>query len=465
VHLTITEAAAALRAGETTSVALTEAAFAVADAHDEQLGVYLARFDETALAAAAAADADFAAGVDRGPLQGIPLGIKDIIATDEGPTTAQSLVLDRTWGDQGDAPVVARLRAAGAVITGKTTTMEYAIGTPDPEKPFPIPRNPWDVTRWSGGSSSGTGGGVAAGMFLGGLGTDTGGSIRYPATSCGITGLKQTFGRVPKYGCVPLGYSYDNIGPMARSAADCAAMLAVLAGHDARDACSVDLPVGDYTGGLTGSLDGVRIGVDGLSERSTLTSSELPSVLDAAVAQLRAAGATVVPVELPLYPELTSATMIGFCAEAYAYHRPDLQSRWFDYGAGTRMSVAIGAMISGGDYVQAQRVRRVGQRRIAELFTEVDLIVTPTSACGAPAVDKLSFGDIIDALHTPYWNALGNPAMSVPMGFTVDGLPLGLQIAGRPFDEAGVLAAGHAFQTRTDWHLRVPAMVGDLLAA
>jgi aspartyl-tRNA(Asn)/glutamyl-tRNA(Gln) amidotransferase subunit A len=302
-------------------------------------------------------------------------------------------------------------------------------------------------------------------MFLGGLGTDTGGSIRYPATSCGITGLKQTFGRVPKYGCVPLGYSYDHIGPMARSAADCAAMLAVLAGHDARDACSVDLPVGDYTGGLTGSLDGVRIGVDGLYERSTLTSSELPSVLDAAVAQLRAAGATVVPVELPLYPELTSATMIGFCAEAYAYHRPDLQSRWFDYGAGTRMSVAIGAMISGGDYVQAQRVRRVGQRRIAELFTEVDLIVTPTSACGAPAVDKLSFGDIIDALHTPYWNALGNPAISVPMGFTTDGLPLGLQIIGRPFDEAAVLAAGHAYQQRTSWHLRVPELVAHAPAA
>lgn len=465
MYLTITEAAAALRAGATTSVALTEEAFAVADAHDAALGVYLARFDETALAAAARADAELAAGVDRGPLHGIPLGIKDIIATDEGETTAQSLVLDRAWGSGGDAPVVARLRAAGGVITGKVTTMEYAIGTPDPDKPFPIPRNPWQTDHWTGGSSSGTGNGVASGMFLGGLGTDTGGSIRYPATACGITGIKQTFGRVPKYGCVPLGYSYDHIGPMARSAADCAAMLAVMAGHDPRDASSVERPVDDYPGALTGSLDGVRIGVDPLLSRSSLTVPELSAVLDAAVAELRAAGATVVPVELPMYDELTSSVMIGMTAEAYAYHRPDLTSRWGSYGAGTRMAVATGALISGGDYVQAQRVRRVGQRRLAELFSEVDLVVTPTSSCGAPALEKLVFEDIIDALHTPYWNAVGNPAASVPMGFTTDGLPLGLQIAGRPFEEAAVLAAGHAYQLRTDWHLRVPPMATQRVAA
>ncbi|WP_236796115.1 amidase [Amycolatopsis sp. GM8] len=457
MYLTITEAAAALRAGDTTSVALTEAAYAAADAHDETLGVYLSRFDETALAAAAKADAELAGGTDRGPLHGIPLGVKDIITTEEGETTAQSLILDRSWG-VGDAPVVARLRAAGAVITGKTTTMEYAIGTPDPDKPFPIPRNPWNTRHYPGGSSSGTGNGVAAGLFLGGLGTDTGGSIRYPATSCGITGLKQTFGRVPKAGCVPLGYSYDHIGPMARSAEDCAAMLTVLAGHDARDATSVDRPVGDYTSGLTGSLAGMRIGIDMLLDRSPMTVPELQPALEAAVAELTAAGAEVVEVRLPLYDELTSATMIGLAAEAYAYHQPDLGSRWADYGAGTRTAVATGALVSAGDYVQAQRVRRVGQRQVAALFADVDLILTPTSACGAPEVDKLTLGHIIDALHTPYWNALGNPAMSVPMGFTHDGLPLGLQIVGRPFDEAAVLAAGFAYQQSTSWHLQVPAL-------
>ncbi|MEV4600573.1 amidase [Amycolatopsis sp. NPDC049253] len=458
MYLTITEAAAALRAGETTSVALTTAAYVAADAHDEALGVYLARFDETALAAAAKADAELAGGVDRGPLHGIPLGIKDIIATEEGETTAQSLVLDRAWGAGGDAPVVARLRAAGAIITGKTSTMEYAIGTPDPDKPFPIPRNPWNTQHYPGGSSSGTGSGVAAGLFLGGLGTDTGGSIRYPATSCGITGLKQTFGRVPKAGCVPLGYSYDHIGPMARSAEDCAVMLAVLAGHDSSDATSADRPVDDYTGGLTGSLAGLRIGIDRLLDRSPLTAPELDPALDAAVAELVAAGAEVVDVRLPLYDELKTATMSGLAAEAYAYHQPDLRSRWTDYGAGTRMAVASGALVSAGDYVQAQRVRRAGQRQVAALFADVDLILTPTSACGAPEVDKLTLDKIVDALHTPYWNALGNPAMSVPMGFTADGLPLGLQIVGKPFDEATVLAAGFAYQQRTSWHRQVPPL-------
>lgn len=464
MYLTIKDAADALRAGETTSVALTNEAMAIADAHDKELGVYVSVFKETALAAAEQADAELSRGEDKGPLHGIPLGVKDIIATDEGETTAQSLVLDRTWGDQGDAPVVARLRAAGAVITGKTTTMEYAIGMPDFDKPFPIPRNPWNTDHYPGGSSSGTGNGVSAGFFLGGLGTDTGGSIRYPATSCGITGLKQTFGRVPKYGCVPLGYSYDHIGPMARSAEDCALMLAVLAGHDPRDATSVDRPVDDYVSGLTGDLSGVRIGVDPLTGKSSTAAPEVAALVAAATAALEAAGATVVPIELPLYDELTSATMIGLQAEAYAYHRPDLQSQWGNYFAGTRAAVVAGALVPAGDYVQAQRVRRIGQRKIAAIFEDVDLIVTPTASAGAPSYAELSFEGLLDPLHTPYWNALGNPAMSVPMGFTDTGLPIGLQIVGKPFDEAGVLAAGHAYQQQTDWHLAVPELVQSFFA-
>src|SRR5882757_9881193 len=241
--LTLTEAAAALRAGTTTS----------------------RRLDELALATADAADAELAAGVDRGPLQGIPFGVKDILAMAEGPTTAQSDVLDPAWGAGRDAPVVARLKAAGAVLTGKTSTMEFAIGMPDGSKDFPVPRNPWNPATWPGGSSSGTGAGVAAGMFYAGLGTDTGGSIRIPAAFCGITGLMPTFGRVPKSGCVPLGYSLDHIGPMARSAEDCALMLQAMVGHDASDVTSLDVPVPDYLAALTGDLTGVRIGVDRLS--------------------------------------------------------------------------------------------------------------------------------------------------------------------------------------------------------
>ena len=196
------------------------------------------------------ADEELAAGEDRGPLHGIPLGIKDIITTDEGPTTCQSLVTDPTWHNQGDGALMGRLRQAGAVICGKTTTMEYAVGRPDPSKPFPVPRNPWDPERWTGGSSSGTGNGVASGQFLGGLGTDTGGSVRFPSALCGITGHKPTFGLVPKSGCFPLGFSYDHIGPMARSAWDCAAMLKHMAGHHPSDRTSVERPSEDYLAAL-----------------------------------------------------------------------------------------------------------------------------------------------------------------------------------------------------------------------
>ncbi|MDT3441433.1 amidase [Pseudofrankia sp. BMG5.37] len=460
-YLTIADAAAALRSGATTSVALTQACIDAADRLDGKIGTYIVRFDELALAAAAKADEELAAGVDRGPLHGIPLGVKDIIAAEGGPTTAQSLILDPAWGEGiGDAVVVARLRAAGAVITGKTTTFEFAIGVPDDEKPFPIPRNPWDVTRTPGGSSSGTGNGVAAGMFLGGLGTDTGGSIRCPAAFNGITGMKQTFGRVPKSGCTPLGYSYDHIGPMARSAYDCAVMLGVMAGHDPSDATSVDVPVPDYAAALTGSLEGVRIGLDMLDGLLDIEPDPaLAGLMQAAVAVLTAAGAEVVPVRIPLYRELFTATMTGLGHEALAYHRGDLVSRWADYGRGARLSIGAAALTSGADYVQVQRVRRVGQRRMAELFTDLDLVLTPTAVRGAPRIAGTGLDELLQVVQTGVWNAVGYPALSLPIGFGEGGLPLSLQLAGRPFEEAAVFNAGHAYQLATDWHLKVPPIV------
>jgi aspartyl-tRNA(Asn)/glutamyl-tRNA(Gln) amidotransferase subunit A len=457
--ITIQDAAAALRAREVTSVELTKAAFERADGLDAKLGTYLLRFDETAMAAATTADAELAAGVDKGPLHGIPLGIKDIITTDEGPTTAQSLILDPSWGDQGDAPVVARLRAAGAVITGKTSTMEFACGMPDPDKPFPVPRNPWDLERWPGGSSSGTGSGVAAGLFLGGLGTDTGGSIRCPASFCGITGHKQTFGLVPKAGCTPLGTSLDHIGPMARSAWDCAAMLTVLAGPHPRDLTTVASEPIDYVAALDGSVEGMRIafvrkGILGGPVEDPLTAS----LFEAALAVLADAGATVAEIELPLYRELFDATMVTWPAETFAYHRADLQSRWHEYGAPTRMVMAMGALISAGDFMRAQRVRQAGRERIRAMLDDFDVIVSPTATVGAPMVDA-SFADVIAAVHTSIWNATGFPAVSVPMGLGSEGTPIGLQIAGRPFDDATVLKVGDAYQRLTDHHLQLPPLI------
>lgn len=381
---TIQRAGAALRAGEVTSVGLVSELQDAADAFDEPLGTWLARFNDQALAAAAEADAELAAGRDRGPLHGIPLGIKDIIATDEGPTTAQSLILDPAWGEQGDGPVMNRLRAAGAIILGKTTTMEFAIGRPDFSKPFPIPRCPWDLERWAGGSSSGTGNGIASGQILGGLGTDTGGSVRLPAAYNGISGHKPTFGLVPKSGCVPLGLSYDNIGPMARSAWDCAAMLTVMAGADPSDRTTVDRPAEDYVAGL-GDVPELTVGVISNDRMTSGSSAATLAALDAAVEVLTASGASCRPVDVPYYTELSTAAFLALEAEAFAWHRKTLATRWADYGRPTRLTITQGALLNAGDLVQIERVRHLARAAVIDLMDSqgIDLLISPTTGYGA----------------------------------------------------------------------------------
>ncbi|WP_024806091.1 amidase [Nocardia sp. BMG51109] len=451
---TVTDAAAALRAGEITATDLVERALATTD----DVGAYLARFDDRARLRAAEIDRQLATGTPVPPLAGIPIGVKDILAHAHAPTTAQSLVLDPAWGaDIGDCAVVRRLEQAGAVITGKTSTMEFAIGVPDPDKPFPVPRCAWDRERWAGGSSSGSGSGVAAGLFLASIGTDTAGSIRIPAAFNGVTGLKATFGRVPKSGVVPLGYTLDHVGPLARSAADCALLLSVLAGPDPDDPYSAAEPVADYPAALTGDLHGVTVGVDDLDRFADGgIDPEQPRLFAESIEALRAAGATVVPVEVPMYQELVAIDLLVMLAEAHAYHRTDLRDRWTDYGRGTRIVLAGGAAVSGPDYVQAQRVRRIARDRMAELLGRVDLVVTPTGHLGAPplsTLDPMRPLGALSSLHTPYWNPLGNPTLAVPIGLSADGTPLSISISGRYFDEATVLRAGDAYQRRTAHHL------------
>jgi aspartyl-tRNA(Asn)/glutamyl-tRNA(Gln) amidotransferase subunit A len=462
-YQTISDAAAALRSGETTSTELVTEAIAVADRLDAAVGSFIVRYQDSSLAAAAAADEKLASGDPVGPLHGIPLGIKDIISTSEGTSTAQSLVLDPQWGiDAGDAVVVSRLRAAGGIVMGKLSTMEFACGMPDFDRPFPIPRNPWDLDRWAGGSSSGSGSSVSTGMVLGALGTDTAGSIRIPAAFCGVTGVMPTFGRVPKSGCVPLGYSLDHIGPLTRSARDGALMLQILAGYDASDACATDVPVPDYLAGLTGDLTGLRIGIQRLEQwGGAREDPALPSAFSDAVSVLAKLGADVVEIELPFYAEMMAANMVVMASEAAAYHMPDLQSSWADYAPGTRGLLASAFSISSADYVQAQRARRVAQRAVGKTFKDVDLIVTPTTSGGA-----LDFAELatlladsgFSSIYTQYWDCTGNPATALPMGFASTGLPMSLQIAARPFDEVTMLRAADAFQRVSNWHLNVPAI-------
>lgn len=465
---TIREAAAALRAHQVSSIELTREALGRIARLDARVGAFLLVTEDAAMVAATRADADFAAGVDHGPLQGIPFGLKDILATRDAPTTANSLVLDPAWGDGYDAVVSERIRATGAAIMGKLVLSEFALGPPDPTKGFPIPRNPWDLERTPGGSSSGTGIAVSTGMILGGLGTDTAGSVRIPAAMNGHSGLKVTFGRVPKWGCAPLGYSLDSIGPMARSAYDCALILQVIAGFDPRDPSAGVAPVDDYTATIEDGVRGLRVGVSSeyFFDHPALD-PEMKSATEHVIDVLRDLGAEIREVHLPHAAEAKEANMVTMIAEAFAYHRMDMASpRWTDYGAGTRMLIARGAFYSSADYVQAQRFRSYFAKAAARVMDEVDVLVTPSVVEPAQVTAKL---DMSKRLSQPSYsgpfNLLGYPALAIPSGFTSGGLPLSAQIAGAPFAEATVLRVGHAYQQTTEWHLAVPPIVEAAVGA
>jgi aspartyl-tRNA(Asn)/glutamyl-tRNA(Gln) amidotransferase subunit A len=456
--LTIKDAAAALRAGTTTSTELTRDMLDKIGKSNEALGAFVTVCEETALAAAAAADRDFAAGVYKGALQGIPLAVKDIIATKDAPTTANSRVLAPDWGSDVDAPVVERLRAAGSVIIGKSTTSEFACGAPDPDKGFRIPRNPWNTEHTAAGSSSGTGIAVAAGLAFGGLGTDTGGSVRGPASVNGHTGLKVTFGRVPKAGVVPLGYTLDSVGPMARSAYDCALLLEVMAGHHPADRFAATADVPAYSTQLSGTVDGLRIGVaTPYFFDSPELDDEVRTAVLLAIDTLKSAGAIATEITVPYAKQAKEANHITMVAEAYAYHRKNLQTRWTDYGKFTRPTLVKGAFFTAGDYVQAQRLRTAFRAGVRKLLTEVDVIITPSMLTPAERIDEMDMQKrMLGPGFTGQWNLAGLPAAAVPCGFSESGLPLSMQIIGGPFAEATVLSVADAYQQLTDWHLRVP---------
>ncbi len=456
--LTIKDAAAGLRSGEYSSAELTAGFIRKAKELNPTLGAFITFIEDGAMSAAAAADANLAGGVDTGPLMGIPMAVKDIIATADAPTTANGLVLDPAWGAGYDATVVSKLRAAGAAITGKLVLNEFAIGQPDASKPFPMPQNPWDLERSASGSSSGTGIAVAAGLVLGGLGTDTGGSTRGPSSFNGHSGIKQTFGRVSKFGCVPLGYSLDGINPMARSAYDCAVILQAIAGYDPQDPCSVDVPVPDYVAALNGSVAGVRIGIP---TTYFFDVPELDAEVKAGVLKsveiLKAAGAVIVNVMIPYAAEAKDANTIIMVSEAAAYHRPDLGSMFDTYGKFTSQVLARGVLFSGADYVQAQRFRSYFKKVIADVMSQVDVLIVPTSTTTAPKRAEMNPGMMLtQPSFTGIWNLTGMPALALPTGMSEAGLPMSMQIVGKPWDEAMVLRVGDAFQQLTSHHLNVP---------
>lgn len=432
----------------------------------DRLGAFQTRFDDIALAAAAEVDARREHGLPLGPLAGVPIGVKDLIATDDGPTTGGSLVLDPEWGSAGDGTAMARLRAAGAIVLGKTTTSELGMGSPDVGNPrfarFAVPRNPWDESRWTGGSSAGTAAAIAARVVAAGLGTDSGGSIRAPAAFCGVTGLKPTYGLVPKDGVVPMGWTTDHVGPMAVSARDCALLLQTVAGHSAADPASSHRTPADYVSSLSGSLSGLRVGVDRMRRvGGAVEHPEQPAVFDAALNALSELGADLIEIELPQYSQLVSAAIVTTLSEALAYHGNAFATRWDDFFPSTRGTIGLAAYFTGADYVQAQRLRRVVRHAVETLFESIDLVAMPTASIVATPYERIDrhfeSGDFF-AIYATYWNMLGNPALSVPIGYTSENLPVAMQLVGPRFGDAVVLRAGDAYQQVTSWHLREPPL-------
>lgn len=452
--LTLSDAAALVRARRVSPVELTRAMLARIERLDSQLISYITVTAEAALAAAEQAE-QAARADDERPLLGVPLALKDLFDTAGVRTTGGAKILAERI-PQRDATAVARLRQAGAVLLGKLNMHEFAFGVSTANPHFGICRNPWDPSRVPGGSSGGSGAALAAGLCFGSLGSDTGGSIRIPAALCGITGLKPTYGRVSRAGVLPLSWSLDHAGPMARTVRDVALLLTVIAGHDPADPASATVPVPDFTAGLEDGVGGLRIGLPRAYFYEQLE-DDVAQAVEAAVAALRAEGAEVREVTVPHLDVAAAAFAPIISAEAAAYHQRWLRERPQDYGEDVRQRLSQGLLYPAVDYVNAQRARRRVMDGFLQVLAEVEVLLTPTVPVTAPPIPgpAVATPNPLTRCTFPV-NLTGLPALSLPCGFDRQGLPVGLQIIGRPFDEATVLRVGHAYQRLTDWHARRP---------
>jgi len=424
---------------------------------DSQLNAYVTVVPERARAEAKAAETEIAAGAWRGPLHGVPIALKDIFDTAGIETAAGSKILRGNVPD-ADAAVVERLRAAGTLLLGKLNMHEFAYGTTNRNEHWGDCRNPWNLAHVPGGSSGGSGAALAAGLCYGSLGTDTGGSIRIPASVCGVVGLKPTFGRVSRRGVVPLAWSLDHVGPMARTVEDAALLLGAIAGHDPADEWSATEPVDDYTRDLEAGVRGLRLGLP----RQLFFEGLDPAVeheVRAAIDVLIGEGASTLEVELPHVEHAQTALHATLASEASAYHQRWLRERPDDYGD-VRPALELGLFIPAVDYVNARRWQTLVRSDFAAALRQVDVLVAPSLPRTAPRI-----GEPVSREPRIAWNRFmtplnlaGLPAISVPCGFDESGLPVGLQIAGRAWDEATVLRVARAYERATDWHEQRPPM-------
>ena len=457
-HLTIGQASELLRTQQLSPVELTRAFLDRIKATDDQLHSYLLVLQEQALADARVAEAEIRRGEYKGPMHGIPFALKDLYDTAGVRTTSGSRVdIDRVPAE--DATTTARLKAAGGILLGKLAMHEFALGGPDFTTPFEPARNPWNTAHVTGGSSSGSGSAVAAGQCMGALGSCTGGSIRGPASLCGIVGLKATYGRVSRAGVVTLSWSQDHCGPMTWTVEDTAYMLQAIAGYDPKDPTTSRAPVPDYSLSLREDIRGVKIGVPRhfFFSNEPGVNQEVVSIVDRQLGVLEELGAELVEVTIPSLEYVRPANVVIMLTEAYAYHEPNLKSRPHEFGEMVRARFRIGGMLSASDYVQAQRTRKLVKREVAQMLEQVDLLVSPTMTQPAAAFEGYdSTSTVRGPSFTAPYNLTGLPAISVPCGFTEAGLPVGMQLAGKPFDEPGVIRAAYTYEQHARWFDRRP---------
>jgi len=449
--MNVVEAGRALRNGDISSVELTEQALARIDEQNAELNAFVTVTAESARAAAHEADRELREGLDRGPLHGIPVALKDVFCTKGVRTTCGSLLFKDHIPDH-DAAVTERLRAAGTVLAGKTGLHELAYGITSNNPHFGTIRNPHDPARVPGGSSGGSAAAVASGMIPSAMGSDTGGSIRIPASFCGIVGLKPTSGRVSRFGVMPLDFSLDHMGPLTRTVRDAALMLQAIAGHDERDDTSSRHPVDRYLPPEHPEIKRLRIGRPDNFYFERLEPA-VRAAVDGAFRIAESLGAEIVPIPVPDIAAMNAVARIILMSEASALLEPYLDRREL-FGADVLSLFDQGRLLAATDYINAQRLRRLMQRDYAKIWRRIDLLFTPTSAICAPLIGastveiegspedtRMAATRFVRAI-----NLMGWPALSLPCGKSPEGLPIGLQIIGAPFHEGAILNAAAALE-------------------
>ena len=461
--ISATELASLIKSREISPVEATEAYLERIPQVDGKLNSYITVTSERAMADARQAEQEIVSGKYRGPMHGIPIGIKDQVYTKGILTTGGSTIL-KDFVPTEDATVVTKLNEAGAVLLGKLNMSEFAMGDAF-EHPYGRPHNPWDLSRNAGTSSSGSGAATAAVLCATSLGEDTGGSIRGPASFCGLVGIRPSWGRVSRHGVLGASWSMDQVGPISRTVSDCAITLAAIAGHDPKDGYTWDIPVPDYLADMSGGVQGLKIGVITERVEGDAVDPQVRDLVLKAIAQLGELGAVVSDIEIPLIAQSAAISTAVTYGDVSGVHREGIDQRLKEYDYNIQLRLLTGAILPAQAHQKAVRLRHMIRQQILDALDQVDVLVMPTSSIPASALpekagveSKAAFMEMLGGRRsfTAPFNLANVPALSINCGFTCEDLPVGLQIAGKPFDESMVFRVAHAYEQATYWHTRRP---------